>query len=198
MMVGQPAASLCPFQVWAGSGAGQARWRAQSPWVGGSSPAEPSASTDLPAGGPHAPSKAHPKGRPAGLLIKKAHTPCLLAEASLEGPGAAGGCPGAQAGGGDAGRASLLWLLRPRAVCQVPAGFSLEQSPRGQGIWYLATGGGFCHEVASISSSPLFYSSFHFTTGPEPPGRMKCLRLSHFFMTSFCSLLFIENTWISQ
>lgn len=54
--VGQPAASPCPFQVWAGSGAGRAGWRAQSPWVGGSSPAEPSASTDLPAGGPHAPS----------------------------------------------------------------------------------------------------------------------------------------------
>lgn len=136
--VGQPAASPCPFQVWAGSGAGRAGWRAQSPWVGGSSPAEPSASTDLPAGGPHAPSKAHPKGRPAGLLIKKARTPCLLAEASLEGPAAAGGRPGAQAGGGDAGRASSLRLLRPRAFCQVPAGFRPRAIPRGSG--YLVFG----------------------------------------------------------
>ena len=91
---------------------------------------------------------------------------------------------------------SGCYVLGPSA--RFPPASGLEQSPRGQGIWYLATGGGFCHEVASISSRPLFYSSFHFTTGPEPPGRMKCLRLSHFFMTSFCSLLFIENTWISQ
>lgn len=97
-----------------------------------------SASTDLPAGGPHAPSKAHPKGRPAGLLIKKARTPCLLAEASLEGPAAAGGRPGAQAGSGDAGRASLLRLLRPRAFCQVPAGFRPRATPRGSG--YLVFG----------------------------------------------------------
>lgn len=94
---------------------------------GGSSPAEPSASTDLPAGGPHAPSKAHPKGRPAGLLIRRpalllAGRPAWKIPQQLVGAGA-------QAGGGDAGRASRsgCCVLGPSA--RFPPASGPEQSP---------------------------------------------------------------------
>lgn len=154
MTVGQPGSVSVSFQVWAGSAPGRRDGGLQSPWVGGSSPAEPSAPPRtcqqvglmLPQGPPQGPA--------SGVAHKRGPHSCLLAEASLEGPAAAGGAPGELRQAAVMRKGVLAPAARPRAFCQVPAGFRPRAIP---GSGYLVFGSrrrGLCHEVASISSSP--------------------------------------------